>query len=309
MASVRSTVQRAGLMGQQQAVSVKAELDTIRTWHVQHGYKGGLVVRDLTLPLGKDDSAATASANGSTVVGPWRQDPLRLARRECYYLYYEVTPTGQHVQQIFCRGTTLWVDVWTCLQANMVYEDELGCRVHSGFWQQARRILHDVEPLLVQGDQRAEIEVCGHSLGGATAALLAIQLRLRGYTVTRVTTIGEPAYVATAQAAAHLATLLPVDHLRIEDSCDFVPFLPPFGSHVGNKLWFHPPNCGPPRFVKRDRPEYSWTESVWINFSLPELLWSNGAPHRIPSYLRQLATIVDPPPGTRDGESGRNVAA
>jgi hypothetical protein len=38
-------------MGKFGAKSVKAELDDIRKWHANHGYKGGLVVRELTQPL------------------------------------------------------------------------------------------------------------------------------------------------------------------------------------------------------------------------------------------------------------------
>lgn len=43
------TVERAGLMGKKP--SVKDELDSIRKWHVDHGYRGGLVIRELNVPL------------------------------------------------------------------------------------------------------------------------------------------------------------------------------------------------------------------------------------------------------------------
>ena len=71
------------------------------------------------------------------------EDPMRLARRECYYVYYEIQPSGRLVQQVFCRGTTLKVDILTCLQAWTVYDEELQCRVHRGFRDQADRVLAD----------------------------------------------------------------------------------------------------------------------------------------------------------------------
>lgn len=219
--------------------------------------------------------------------GRFVEDPMRLARRECYYLYYELEPDGRITQQIFCRGTTLALDVLTCLQAIMEYDDDLGCAVHKGFRDQANRVLEDVLPLLPPpNDRRAVIEVCGHSLGGAVATILAVKLLKRGYKVTRITTVGEPAYVKSRKDATELEKLLPKDHIRIEDDWDFVPFLPPFGSHAGNKIWLlHKAGGGKARFVK-DQP---WTDSFWLNFCLPEILMAHGKPHRIPNYIQRLS--------------------
>jgi len=246
-------------------------------------------------------------------------DPLRLARRECYYLYYEIHPTGQHTQQIFCRGTTLGVDVLTCLQAWTVYDAELQCRVHQGFRNQADRVVADVVPLLAPPtDQRSTISLAGHSLGGAVAVLVAAKLKRRGYdNIVSLTTIGQPACVPTERDAHQLRTLLPMhNYWRVENDRDFVPYLPPLAVHVGDKLWF--PNyssCSisstirslvsslwagtqsssssppPPRFVV-DAPDHAWTDSAWINFCVPEILTANGKPHRIPSYLERLDAMV-----------------
>ena len=104
---------------------------------------------------------------------------------------------------------------------------------------------------------------------GIVAAILAVKLRQRGYRVVRLTTVGEPAYVNSVKDADILRDRLPADHLRVEDDRDFVPFLPPFGAHVGDKLWL--PEASAPRFVA-NTPEHRWTDSFWINFRVPELL-------------------------------------
>lgn len=283
---VAQQVRRMGLMGTK--YSVNDELDSIRQWHRAHGYHGGLVVRDLTRPMfGAEDESVT--------IEEIIQDPTILNRRECYYLYYEVLGNGEIRQEIFCRGTALGFDILTCLQAWMVYDPEIQCRVHRGFLNQANRILEDVLPLLVT-DRRATIHVCGHSLGGAVASLLAVKLRRRGYQVVHVTTVGEPRYCASAKDAMQLLRALPSDVLRIEHEQDFVPFVPPFGAHVAApKLWLTARHG-----VRYVRPVNSgdtgvgWTDSVWRNF-LWEILTKNGRPHRIPHYmdiLEQLAAEV-----------------
>jgi hypothetical protein len=158
-------------------------------------------------------------------------DPWRLARRECYYLYYEITGTGEIKQHIFCRGTTIAVDILTCLSFWMTYDEELDCRVHLGFRNQAERILQDIQPA---SDQRSTIEVSGHSLGGAVAYIVAAKLQKRGYRVTRVTSVGAPRFCATPKGAKLLELTLPKDTLRIENDTDLVPFLPLFGQVIAH---------------------------------------------------------------------------
>jgi hypothetical protein len=304
-----------GRQKQRRAQSVLEELQNIRQWHLQHGFYGGIVVRDITKLLEQqqhlDDSPSKPPNSSATVatdtekeddddndvnIIKYNQSPTttayyynymkhiwnrwqiyvqqqRIARRECYYIYYEICPiTGQVTQQIFIRGTTLWIDIVTCILAYMVYDPEIQCHAHYGFLQHTHRILQDIIPLL---SKDAKIELCGHSLGGAVASLLAMKLHLRGYHITKLTTIGEPAYLwfqdetlwnsirsmipkaITQQAVIssdsdpsttttttttipqrrQIQLLLPNDHIRIEHDCDIVPYLPPFGSHIGNKIW------------------------------------------------------------------------
>lgn len=224
-------VERSGLMGKHGAKSVKDELEDIRRWHVNRGYKGGLVLRELLQPLfgNKDQNGNESIIEDLTC--------LNLPRRECYYLYYEITPTGEIKHEIFCRGTNLTIDIWTSLMTWMVYDEDLGCRVHMGFNRQANHILADILPLLAPPSARTTVRVSGHSLGGAVAYLLAAKLRQRGYRVVQVTGVEAPRVCATQTGAKILMGLLPDDTMRIENDTDPVPLLPPFGHSVGNKLY------------------------------------------------------------------------
>ena len=285
-------VKRTGLMGISGAISVKDELDIIRVWHNENGYKGGLVLRDLTEPLfsTQNDNNEHHETGIIDDMENLILDPMQLARRECYYLYYEITGAGEIRQQIFCRGTTLAIDILTCLQLWMVYDEELECRIHLGFRNQAERILEDVLPLLSpESDKRATIEVSGHSLGGAVACILAAKLRKRGYNVVRATSIAGPPFCSSSNSASVVRSLLPKDSLRIVNDTDPVPFLPPFCHHVGNKLWLFE-NSNSAYYIPDDGSK-SWVDSLLINFLVPEILQSKGRSHRVPYYISRLERL------------------
>lgn len=279
-------VERTGLMGKSGAKSVKEELEAIRKWHADHGYKGGLVLRELTQPLFTESSGIMEDLDN------FMHDPMHLARRECYYLYYEITGTGEIKQQIFCRGTTLLVDVLTCLSFWVVYDDDLECRLHLGFRNQADHILQDIEPLLAPAsDLRTTIEVSGHSLGGAVGYILAAKLRKRGYRVIRTTSIASPRFCATKASSERVESLLPRNNLRIESENDFVPFLPPFLHHTGNKLYLVE-NGTKMLYVPTTNTTISYVDSVILNFRIWEVLSAMGKPHRVPHHLAHIKAAL-----------------
>lgn len=279
-------MERTGLMGRSGAKSVKEELDDIRKWHHDHGYKGGLVLRELSQPLYTDSSGLMHGLDDFV------HDPMHLARRECYYLYYEITGTGEIKQQIFCRGTTLLVDVLTCFLFWMVYDDELECRVHLGFRNQADRILQDITPLLAPAsDERTTVEISGHSLGGAVAYILSAKLRKRGYRVIRATAIASPRFCVTESSSEKIESLLPSDNLRIESDLDFVPYLPPFGYPTGNKLYLVHRGTKV-IYVPFSDSSLKWLDSVFLNCRMWEIFSAVGKPHRVPYQVSHIKNAL-----------------
>eukprot|EP00581_Thalassiosira_minuscula_P015984 CAMPEP_0183721114 /NCGR_PEP_ID=MMETSP0737-20130205/13513_1 /TAXON_ID=385413 /ORGANISM="Thalassiosira miniscula, Strain CCMP1093" /LENGTH=445 /DNA_ID=CAMNT_0025951085 /DNA_START=247 /DNA_END=1584 /DNA_ORIENTATION=- len=308
--SLIETITRAGLIGSTK--SVKDEVHVLRDWHAKRGYNGGIVVRDLTRPLFSLDFRNEADDDGemednelvdndaSNAIINDNIDIDHINRRECYYLYYEIESNGRTRQQLFCRGTTLLADVLTCLQTWFVYDEELGCRVHHGFNQHANRIVEDVLPLLVppkgsEGHARgshATIEVCGHSLGGAVAMLVAIKLKKRGYAVTRVTSLAGPRFCWGTDEREILQKWLPKETIRIEDDLDVVTYLPPMGVSIGDKLWLAKDNV---YMLPKDSlsEENDWTESFWFNLRLFETILNQSKTHRVTSYVNRLEQLVN----------------
>jgi hypothetical protein len=135
-------------------------------------------------------------------------------------------------------------------------------------------------------DQRTTIEISGHSLGGAVAYIIAAKLRKRGYRVVRVTSVAAPRFCATRAGASIVESLLPTDNLRIENDTDCVPFLPPFGHNVGNKLYLID-ESGDAVYVRSKDPA-SWVDSAFFNVRAPELIMSKGQPHRIPYNVSHI---------------------
>mmetsp|Transcript_28625 Transcript_28625/g.57618 ORF Transcript_28625/g.57618 Transcript_28625/m.57618 type:complete len:426 (+) Transcript_28625:214-1491(+) len=312
--SIIETIKRAGLMGSTK--SVKEELDLLRRYHIENGYHGGLIVRDLSQPLfsldeGNDTNTSAGEygsnnsisedegVKGSVNVKSTKENGANLsekkmdmAQRECYYLYYEIKPNGHKKQEIFCRGTTLLVDVLTCLESWFVYDQELGCHVHRGFKKHADRVVEDVLPLLAKPSDLSTVEVSGHSLGGAVAMLVAVKLKKRGYRVTNVLSVAGPRVCSGYKDRDILESLLPRQTIRIENDLDIVPFLPPSGVSPGDKLWLvldkgqEKVFMLPKEWLKD--PMNSWAESVLFNLKLFETIWNQSKTHKIATHVTRL---------------------
>lgn len=185
------------------------DLADIRRWHVEHGFLGGVVLREFD---SVDDS--------------WDQ-PSRLTgtsarmRHECYYLYYAIAGNGERVQQVFIRGTAVPEDMLDNIFVTKVWDEELRCNLHAGFRRRAAKMLENMEPLL---DKEATISLYGHSLGGAVATIVGMRLEARGFRVKEVVTFGAPKVMDKAGSSAHAAFASRV--VRIVTLDDPVPNLP-----------------------------------------------------------------------------------
>jgi hypothetical protein len=146
MSLTRSLTQFA-IHTQGDTANVLEELDDIRRWHQKRGFKGGVVLRELARPLFRHTEIPRKTSNddkdlheinevSEKVVGEVdaKKEDVSVVpdsdARHCYYLYYERKSDGQMMQQVFCRGTTLFADVITNLKAVYVYDEELDCYLH-----------------------------------------------------------------------------------------------------------------------------------------------------------------------------------
>lgn len=99
-------------------------------------------------------------------------------------------------------------------------KEDLPVPMHRGYRNIARKCLEAIEPLLIDG---YEIQLTGHSLGGASAVALALLIHKKGKAkVQRVVTFGSPKLgpKETAEASEEL------DILRVVQKDDIIPLLP-----------------------------------------------------------------------------------
>ncbi|RPB25835.1 alpha/beta-hydrolase [Terfezia boudieri ATCC MYA-4762] len=105
------------------------------------------------------------------------------------------------------------------------------CTVHSGFlesWTQAERLIGETVSNLVKvwkAERGYELVLVGHSLGGAVAALAALEFNAKGYGPV-VTTFGEPRVGNEALARFIDGRFTPETYRRLTHVNDPVPLLP-----------------------------------------------------------------------------------
>ena len=105
------------------------------------------------------------------------------------------------------------------------------CTVHGGFlesWTQAERLIGETVSNLVKvwkAERGYELVLVGHSLGGAVAALAALEFRAKGYGPV-VTTFGEPRVGNEALASFIDRRFTPETYRRLTHVNDPVPLLP-----------------------------------------------------------------------------------
>lgn len=135
-------------------------------------------------------------------------------------------------QELFLPGTqfTNPDEIITDLDQVAVFDTELGASFHRGFLNAATQIRYDVAPLLQYG---FVTRLTGYSLGGATAAILALQLQKDQFPVETILTFGQPK--VTDELGASKFSDQPI--LRIKAGLDGITHLfAPEYRHYGDEI-------------------------------------------------------------------------
>lgn len=148
--------------------------------------------------------------------------------------------------------------------------------VHSGFAKAYEEILPLQLSIL---DKKKPVVVTGHSLGGATATIAALDLKQRGYDVHSLTTFGCPRVGAPDFKQIYEKAEIP--SFRFVNSYDVVPRIPKIGyDHVGT-----------PFYLASDGKMLNSQESLlklWPWNMASERVTS----HHLPNYIANLAKFT-----------------
>ena len=152
---------------------------------------------------------------------------------------------ARRVRTLSIRGTRNFKNLRTVVQTRYIYDELLGINIHSGFFSVYEAIREDyVEWACAQENKRVRarvrgsegsalpliapevMEVTGHSLGGAVACLLSAALRVKGFTVNRVTTFGMPKFTDMIGSMRMLFLLEDIDFERVQHVYDPIGRVP-----------------------------------------------------------------------------------
>jgi hypothetical protein len=200
--------------------------------------------------------------------------------------YFILLNHNRRTQTIAVRGTANKQNAWVDIDSIKAFDSRLGIFIHSGFKAAADELYADAAPFL-QKDYKTRIT--GHSLGGALACLLMLNLVHDGLPVDQVLTFGQPK-VTNEQGGK---TAAGVPYFRIINGHDIVAQAPPsnvvydlsgtyehFGPEItlnADHTWSYSPVHVPKDFV---------TNNNWKNIDL-----ENGTDHQIKNYIERLSTL------------------
>ena len=135
--------------------------------------------------------------------------------------YFLLTNDKAKTQTLAVRGTNSIENVLLNVDVKLTTDPHTGIRLHSGFLQAAEKIYQEIKPRLKPG---YVISTTGHSLGGAVALIIALELDVEHYHLQHVVTFGQPKVtnVGGAEKFKHL------DIIRVVMPKDLVPLVPFF---------------------------------------------------------------------------------
>ena len=124
----------------------------------------------------------------------------------------------QHI--VVVRGTANVENAIVDMNIRLIDDEQTGIRLHQGFLEASIPIFQKLKNTL---NKEYEIITTGHSLGGAVAVILAMQLHSDNFKVSNVVTFGQPK-VTNIEGATKFKDLSVV---RIVQPKDLVPIVPP----------------------------------------------------------------------------------
>ena len=124
----------------------------------------------------------------------------------------------QHI--VVVRGTANVENALADMDVKLIEDPQTGIRLHQGFLQAATPIFSKLKSEL---EKEYDIITTGHSLGGAVAVILAMQLQSDNFKVSEIVTFGQPKVTNIAGADK----FEDLNVLRFVSPKDLVPIVPP----------------------------------------------------------------------------------
>tara|TARA_B100000902_G_scaffold218630_1_gene207771 strand:- start:1161 stop:1976 length:816 start_codon:yes stop_codon:yes gene_type:complete len=193
---------------------------------------------------------------------------------------------------VACRGTepSQFADVLADLKTIPVRHERNGM-VHSGFWEEANKVYPGILKAVKAGRKNKEkVYVCGHSLGGAMAVLVAEMLCHDKIPVEELKTFGQPR-VGTRAFRRHLEGCKIGSYHRYVNNNDIVPRVPPmlFGFVHGGKLMYinRFGNIRPATYWQRVKDRLRGFVDACKRFSFFDIVSDHAMPHYI-EYVDNL---------------------
>ena len=161
----------------------------------------------------RDDIAAVLTSQGYTINQFHQLDGFLVT-----YVFATNNKTKHHILAV--RGTDNIENIVVDSAFVLVPDKITGADIHQGFLLSAKdmmqRILPDIQP-------GYKINTIGHSLGGATALVMAMLLDSKGYPIDKVVTFGQPKVtnITGSRKFRHL------NLKRLVTQKDIVPLVPP----------------------------------------------------------------------------------
>ncbi|CAD8062043.1 unnamed protein product [Paramecium primaurelia] len=122
------------------------------------------------------------------------------------------------------------------------------CAVHLGFWETYTAISNEMincTKTLRQKYPKSKVLITGHSLGGAIAALMAVDVTRLGIQVDNFFTYGAPRVGNIEFATWFINYVVPKEYWRVTHYADTVVHTPPMNfyySHLPQEVWYNEEN-------------------------------------------------------------------